>query len=253
MPDLAVAKRLPISDVAAALELEVVAGMIRCWRPQNHQNGDRTPSVGIDRRCNRAKCFVCDLDRRQLSTIDLVQSVLGMDTVNALRWLAQRFAVPMLPKGRHLVDRTVASYRVGLSGSPLEPLVRCGLFGELATSECRLLVVVCGFNGVEGTELSYRALSRYSGVRRDATIARAIRSLEAKGLLSVKRRPAAGELSRVNCYSLTLESEAACRLMANSRLSAKDEIAAQRELRRQARLARTAKLNSTRANSGGGN
>lgn len=79
VPDLEYIKAwLPVAEVAAALELEVVGNMVRCWRPEKHQHGDRTPSVGIDRRRNRVRCFVCD--GRAYSGIDLVEKVMGYDT-----------------------------------------------------------------------------------------------------------------------------------------------------------------------------
>src|SRR5712691_4768961 len=92
--------RVPIRDVARELGLEVLGNMVRCWRPERHQHEDRTPSVGLHIRRNTARCFVCD--PRSLSTIDLVMSVQGASVKSAARWIAERFQVPGLPKGKHL-------------------------------------------------------------------------------------------------------------------------------------------------------
>src|ERR1700719_5318787 len=92
IPDVQhIKSQIPVADVAAALELEVVGNTIRCWRPERHQHDDRTPSVGIDRQRNRVRCFVCDV--RAYSAIDLVQEVKGLDTRGAIQWIAARFSV----------------------------------------------------------------------------------------------------------------------------------------------------------------
>jgi len=50
VPDLKYINRnVPIIDVARALGLDVGASNIRCWRPELHQNGDRTPRLGFVR------------------------------------------------------------------------------------------------------------------------------------------------------------------------------------------------------------
>ena len=110
------------------LWIELHGTMARCWRPQNHEHEDRTPSVGVWSRKNKAKCFVCDA--RPLSTVDLVMSVLGLDTYKALLWLDKHFPLPQVPKGKHLVKRTQGScsVRVGITGNRLEWLVRSGFF-----------------------------------------------------------------------------------------------------------------------------
>jgi len=46
LPDISYIKSsVPIAEVAGLLGLEVIGNMIRCWRTENHQHGDRTPSV----------------------------------------------------------------------------------------------------------------------------------------------------------------------------------------------------------------
>ena len=92
-------QKVPIHEIARQLNLDVIGNSVRCWRPENHQHGDRTPSVGLDKRRNRARCFVCD--GKALSVIDFVMSVLGVALSEAIRWIVKRHPVPDIPKGSH--------------------------------------------------------------------------------------------------------------------------------------------------------
>jgi hypothetical protein len=120
--------------------LKVFGNMIRCWHRENHQHGDRTPSVGIDRKRNRVRCFVCD--PREYSSIDLVQKILGYDVRHAVSWIAARFSMPTIPKGRHVqkLDEFRGVCRVGLGGA-LEMVVRSGLWAHFTPSEKAILPV----------------------------------------------------------------------------------------------------------------
>jgi hypothetical protein len=93
---------LPIDDVARKLGCEVYSTAIRCWHPERHQNGDRTPSVGINRKTNRVKCFGCAGGSKYLSVVDLVADFLGVKPGPAIRWIDQRFKVPRIAKGARL-------------------------------------------------------------------------------------------------------------------------------------------------------
>jgi DNA primase len=46
----------PILDVLRDLGIPVQHGRIRCLRPENHANGDRTPSVSIWTDRDQFKC-----------------------------------------------------------------------------------------------------------------------------------------------------------------------------------------------------
>jgi hypothetical protein len=75
---------IPISEVMRLLAIEPGAGgMWRCWRTENHNHGDRTPSMSIVPGHNRVKCFVCD--RRSLSTVQLVMDHEGLDCTDAFK------------------------------------------------------------------------------------------------------------------------------------------------------------------------
>ena len=79
---------LPISDVAGKLGLQVkVKGRrVRCPNDLSHW-------ARIWVRKNAVKCFHCR--RPPWSTIDLVMQMLGNDVGAALRWIRERFDVPL--------------------------------------------------------------------------------------------------------------------------------------------------------------
>jgi hypothetical protein len=237
VPDLEAAKRqVPITAVAEQLGLKIYGRMIRCWRPENHQHGDRTPSVGIDLRRNRVRCFVCDA--RLLSTIDLVQSALGLDTYEALLWLAARFDIPSIAKGKHLVSRSKNSHgRVGVSANPLEAIVRSGLWGEMSDVEVRVLEVIVIFLDPDTglATLSYRALRRFSGVRKDSSISRALRRLANLHVIEVIRGRGGHGLSACNRYRLTVEDTRFVALLNDHYRTTREEIEAERRLRAERR------------------
>lgn len=245
VPDIEWAKgRIPIQDVARNLGLEIHGRMIRCWRPENHQCGDRTPSVGIQLRANRVKCFVCD--GKRLSTVDLVMSVLGLDTFSALLWLDARFDIPRIPRGKNLgcKSKCVRPYRVGVSGSRLEAIIRSGLYAEMSQSEIRLLDTLAVFADPDaGTaRLSYMGLRTYSGIKKDWTISKALKRLANMHALEVIRGRGGDGLATCNVYRLTLEDSRFVTLMNECQASTHGEIEAQRFLREQARTRRASVL-----------
>src|SRR5260370_6405980 len=131
LPDLRfINRKIPIIDVARVLDLRLGDnGNIHCWRPELHQNGDRTASIGIRKRNNTVKCFGCGIG--PLGAIDLVIAVLGLKTAGeAARWIAERFPVPELPRGKHLVQPERRIFQVGFE-SELGILIRSGLWAAM--------------------------------------------------------------------------------------------------------------------------
>src|SRR6516162_4516001 len=62
---------IPILAVARELGIRVLKHFpARCWRTENHQHGDRDPSLSFQIKKNRGMCFVCD--DHTWSNIDLV-------------------------------------------------------------------------------------------------------------------------------------------------------------------------------------
>jgi len=76
---------LSITVVAKRLGLSVERGRFRCFFPERHAHGDRTPSVSINEEKGYFKCFVCDDVKGDV--ISLVQLVNGLSFSEAVKWL----------------------------------------------------------------------------------------------------------------------------------------------------------------------
>jgi hypothetical protein len=240
LPDLAYIKRdIPIAAVADELNLEVSGNMMRCWRPANHQHGDRTPSVGFNGKNNTGRCFVCDDIR--FSNIDLVMAVRACSTREAIGWIAARFPVPVIPKGRHLMKREQLEpcSRVGFGGR-LENVVRSGLWATLTPSAKAILGVFSELADPNSDSLmiSYRGLMRFAGVGSNSSVARSVKYLERICLLKVQRNDAGDGLRGCNSYLLTLDNPALEKLMTRIHQQHRAEAEAEREIREELRSRR---------------
>jgi len=235
LPDIDFLKQIAIVDVAQELGVEVTGPRTaRCWRPERHQHGDRTPSVGFCRKRNKARCFVCD--PRALSTIDLVQQVLGSSVIEAVQWLDDRFpGAPRIVKGKHIVKRRAQEEigtRIGVD-SPWTDLRRSAFLGATMTpaEQCVLSALVELANPTTGeARLSYRTIARISGVRSDTSIARALRRLEQMSLLEINRGQDSGR--QANRYKLTAENISFQELVRAVTERMRRDIASEKELRK---------------------
>lgn len=241
IPDFCfIRKNVPIVEVAKKLNLDVVGkSAARCWRPDAHQNRDRSPSIGFDREKNRAKCFVCDA--RAMSNLDLVMAVLNCSLREAAIWMTRRFEVPPLPRGTHLARRCRVNpaFRVGTGEPRLELIVRSGVFASLSNPQSRVLVALAIFadNSTGRVEISYPALMRYSGIGSRTTLARALRYFANIGLLAIQREESAG-LRAVNQYTLTVESSAFQDFLARSNAQHREEVETEKTIREEIRTQR---------------
>lgn len=95
----------PIVELAEKLGLEVRRHQARCFNAEAHKNGDKKPSLGLDVRTNRFKCFACGVSG---SVIDLYMAVKGVDLTTAIKALDDgRFSStyeykPVSPKPKKL-------------------------------------------------------------------------------------------------------------------------------------------------------
>jgi hypothetical protein len=238
VPDLSAANRLPIADVADALGIERHGSMLRCWRPENHQHADRTPSVGIWRRRNKARCFLCD--PKPLSPVDLVMSLLNVDAYAALLWLDARFGLPRIPKGKHLARRQRVHGRVGVNGR-LEAVVRSGLFAGMSHAEIRLLAVLDAFADpqTDTVTISYRGLGRYAGLAKDSSVSKGLKRLANLHAVEVVQQGCGGRgPAQCSSYRLTLEHSDFLRHLRACHAATREQVDAQRRIRaeRRARL-----------------
>jgi len=97
---------LSITAVASALGVELVRGRCRCFFPQRHVHGDRTPSVSISEERGTFRCWVCDDVRGDV--ISLVQIVKNCSFVEALNWLKETYSF-LLPGLKKSVQNKPAS------------------------------------------------------------------------------------------------------------------------------------------------
>ena len=242
-PDLAFIKKfIPIAEIAVELGLNVSGNSAHCWRSDNHKNGDRTPSVSFNTRRNIGRCFVCD--DHAWSGIDLVMMVRGVSIREAAEWIAARFRVPQIRKGKHIRGREQwdSSSRVGVSGFSLEGIVRMGFWATLTCSEARVLVVFCTFcaPGSGNKAISYRGIMRFAGVRSQSTVSRVLKRFSRMGLLEITRGSAHG-FRTCNTYSLTLHSHALTETLREIYQRQREAIAVEKQIRTELRAARKAR------------
>ena len=250
IPDLRwINRNVSVAEVARALDLRLDgATKIHCWHPERHQNGDRTASVGIRGKNNTTKCFVCD--NKPMGPVDLVMNVLDLNgPADAALWIAERFSVPCIPKGKHLKQPARPPVRAGFEGD-IGILVLSGLWAELsAPARCIVPVLLSHADREPGkstaeVRISYRAISRYSGVASPNAVADAIRELENIGWLARKESPrrAPNPLRSVNAYLLTPQADSVIELAGAKWSQTKEAIEGERELRRRQRAERQSAL-----------
>ena len=241
-------EKVSIAEVASALDLEVFDNrMIRCWHPERHHHGDRTPSVGIYRRYNKLKCFGIGCDAKPLGPIDLVVDVRECNLAEAIRWIARRFTVPSIPKGRHIVKPKDHRARYGYE-RPIELLVRSRLWARMSRCAQQLAVVFVALR-VESQrdeswelEISYRALARYSGLKSDASISKGLDELEFMGWLRRKQprsRESNSPIRETATYIVTPYSDAVRELANTTAADLHAAIDEERQLRAEKRAQRT--------------
>jgi hypothetical protein len=241
-PDVAwIKKFIPCKTVAKALDLRVDRrNNAKCWRAENHIRGDVNPSLHLYEKKNRVRCFVCD-DVGGLSCIDLVMGVLNLDFVSAVRWIAERFTVRSVRRGQPIGKRSAElfplPFRVGVSASPYEILVRSGLFGVLKPAERSVLTCLHEFRDQETgvTRMSYRAIMRYSGVRAWSTMSSALKTLAKIHAIQVSQGPWIGRVRECSTYRVTLEDEKFLALCNETYSKARGEVTREREFRAELR------------------
>ena len=245
-PDVAwIKKHVPVQGVAGELGLEIYGGRrARCWRLENHRNGDSDPSLRFHERKNRVTCFVCDM-RGGYSNIDLVMKVLKIEFVDAVNWIAQRFPVPDIRPGRPIGSHPPQPkpYRVGTSGLDFEVLVRSGTFGQFSPPERSILLTLLAFKDAETgiTTLSYRAIMRYAGVGRPANVSNALKHLQKLHAIQISQGPRVVGITReCNTYRVTLEDPKFLELCNAVYRVTREEVERERNYRSELRAERAA-------------
>ena len=96
---------LSITAVAQALGIKVERGKFRCFCPQRHVHGDRTPSVSISEERGMFRCWVCDDIRGDV--FSLVQQYRSCSFPEALNFLKEMFPF-LLPGGKRNAAQAVS-------------------------------------------------------------------------------------------------------------------------------------------------
>jgi hypothetical protein len=242
-PDVAwIKKHVPVLSVANALGLEIQQRRARCWRIENHANGDADPSLRFHQLKNRVRCFVCDMHGGH-SNIDLVMGVLGISFTDAVSWIAQRFAVPNTKVGRPIgscATGLAPPYRFGANGSHFEVLVRSGMFGCLSAAERSILVALWEFRDTESgiTTLSYSGIMRYAGIGSRANVAKAVTHLKRLHAVQVTQGSRIGVIRQCNSYVVTLDDAKFLDACNRVFTATRNEVERERDYRREARATR---------------
>ena len=132
---------LSITAVAQALGVEVVRGRCRCFYPQRHVHGDRTPSVSISEERGSFRCWVCDDVRGDV--ISLVQIVKNCSFTEALDWLVETYPF-LLPGGREaalrVFDLELTPKEICATSAEIEDYLRASGVEGRRSSKAALLV-----------------------------------------------------------------------------------------------------------------
>jgi len=115
MIDTTKLKAINIKDIWQALGYELPRGNsnARCFGV-THKNGDRNPSMGLDTKTNRYKCFACGISG---DGIELVKQARGLDFRGATEWLSDAFRVDISQNNK----KPTQSY-IDRQNTPIKPV-----------------------------------------------------------------------------------------------------------------------------------
>ena len=183
-----------------------------------------------------------------------------MDVLNfksplqAAVWVAERFTVPFIPKGKHLDQPARHIGRRAGFEDEVGVRIQSGLWAGLSAPSRSIAPILAYFaEMVPGKRnatltISYQAISRYSGVNSPNAVAKAIRELSEIGwLIRENAAVAPGQTVRgTNRFLITPESDELIELAQSHAKRMKNDIEAEREIRKQRRVARIQSLRESR-------
>jgi hypothetical protein len=237
LPDMRYINReINILEIARKLDLRVdPCGKIHCWHGEQHQHGDRTASVGVRRSNNTVRCFGC-CDSKPMTVLDLVMAIRNFKNVaDAAEWIDSRFPVPRIQARK--TPMQINTRPIGLEG-PLGLLICSGLWGRLSAPTCVIAPVLYELSDKDSYEkhqiqISYAAISRYSGVKSPNAIRKALIELQEVGWLVLPEKiPPLERLRRTApTYTLTPYSDQLIELADCSARQTRQEIEAEKQIR----------------------
>jgi hypothetical protein len=242
IPDMRYINReISVKEIAAALDLRLDGNKIHCWHPERHQNGDRTPSVGIRTTNNTVKCFGCNSPPQ--GPIDFVMDVLQLNLpADAALWIAERFEAPTIQATRP--NNSVRPWgRFG--GHNIKGLlIASGLWADLSAPAKAIAAILLDKAREEAgpgerevlLQMSYQTMTRFAGVRSPNAIRKALLELEEIDFLQLtpKRASPTPPLRESGAYRIGLPSDCLWETAQASAKRLQDEIDAEKELRRRA-------------------
>ncbi len=106
---------ISITAVAQSLGVDVVRGRCRCFFPQRHVHGDRTPSVSVSEERGTFRCWVCDDVRGDV--ISLIQLVKDCSFTEALDWLMEQYPF-LVPNGSRRPNASISRTQSSATAVP---------------------------------------------------------------------------------------------------------------------------------------
>lgn len=104
---------IKITDLARELGLQVRGRQARCFNAGQHKRGDKTPSLGLDIKTNRFKCFACGVNG---SVIDLYKEVKGVSLSEAINELTKMMGRPVKQADNRARQGTSPSLQTAIQG-----------------------------------------------------------------------------------------------------------------------------------------
>lgn len=186
LPDLRWINSQPILDVAKRAEFEITPeGHPICLHAYADTDG-RSPIIKLSSD-NRAYCEYCRVG--PMSAIDMLRHASGFDSaLDAVRVFGLHKWAPTIAKGSHL-NNPEGRETPRACEDPLSLLVLSGVWADQPATVQRLIPVLLAMGKKESDDpepviqLSYRAMTRYSGVISPNEISEALDALAAMGWL----------------------------------------------------------------------
>ncbi len=168
---------------------------------------------------------------------------------DAARWVANRFEVPEISAGKHIIPPERRTFQFGHE-TDVGLLIHSGLWARLSESARAIVPVLLELadrhrDQTLTVQISYRALARYSGVSSPNAIAGVLRQLEEICWLSIvagRREPGSGPVRGTSKYLLTPRSDYLLELANANCAQMREEIELEKKLLGEARAMRSRAL-----------
>lgn len=174
----------------------------------------------------------------------------------AIGWLDERFEIPRLPKGAHVRQPDHQNERYGYE-TEVGLLIRSGVWAALSSSAQRLVPVLLEFAEPKHSReerwlrMSYRALSRYSGIGSPNAVRQALGEIQEIGWLELTTSDRGSKriVRETGAYRVTPFSDAVYELANAVAGEMRAAVALERQLREEQRTRRSSQLRTEKETS----